>query len=54
MLQVMAYEALKDLNEYGTQRWIPSLGQYLNSSIEGLLLGGLAGGMFVYLFIYAF
>lgn len=44
-LQVMFYEALKDLTEYGKQRWIPSLNSYVNISIEGLVLGGLAGGM---------
>ena len=41
----MFYEALKDLSEYGKQRWIPSLNSYVNISIEGLVLGGLAGGM---------
>lgn len=41
----MFYEALKDLTEYGKQRWIPSLDGYVNNSMEGLVLGGLAGGM---------
>lgn len=41
----MFYEALKDLAEYGKQRWIPNLDCYVNSSVEGLVLGGLAGGM---------
>jgi len=43
-LQVMFYEALKDLTEYAKQKWIPSLDHHINSSVEGLLLGGLAGG----------
>lgn len=41
----MFYEALKDLTEYGKPRWVPSLDRYINSSVEGLILGGLAGGM---------
>ncbi|KAH9778164.1 mitochondrial substrate carrier family protein [Citrus sinensis] len=48
-LMVMFYEALKDLTEYGKQRWIPSLNSYVNISIEGLVLGGLAGGFSAYL-----
>ncbi|KAF8407867.1 hypothetical protein HHK36_007005 [Tetracentron sinense] len=48
-LMVAFYEALKDLTEYGKQRWLPSPDCYLNSSIEGLLLGGLAGGFSAYL-----
>lgn len=35
----MFYEAMKDVTEYGKQRW------HVNSSLEGLVLGGLAGGM---------
>ncbi|KAH7549219.1 hypothetical protein JRO89_XS13G0000300 [Xanthoceras sorbifolium] len=48
-LQVAFYEGLKDLTAYGKQRWIPSLDRYINSSIEGLVLGGLAGGFSAYL-----
>ncbi|KAJ0106405.1 hypothetical protein Patl1_18892 [Pistacia atlantica] len=48
-LMVMFYEALKDLTEYGKQRWIPNLDCYVNSSAEGLVLGGLAGGFAAYL-----
>ncbi|KAJ0047889.1 hypothetical protein Pint_16248 [Pistacia integerrima] len=48
-LMVMFYEALKDLTEYGKQRWIPNLDRYVNSSAEGLVLGGLAGGFAAYL-----
>ena len=40
--QVMFYEALKDFTEYGKQRWMPN--SDVNSSLEGLVLGGLAGG----------
>jgi hypothetical protein len=43
--QVMFYEALKDVTEYGRQKWIPNSSWHVNSSVEGLLLGGLAGGM---------
>ena len=45
--QVMSYEALKDVREYGRQKWIPNSNWHVNSSLEGLLLGGLAGGMFL-------
>ncbi|KAJ6375721.1 hypothetical protein OIU77_000646 [Salix suchowensis] len=48
-LMVMFYEALKDLTEYGKQIWIPSLDHHINSSVEGLFLGGLAGGFSAYL-----
>lgn len=41
----MFYEALKDLTDYVKQKRIPSLDHHVNSSVEGLLLGGLAGGM---------
>ena len=41
----MFYEALKDATEYGKQKWISSPNWHANSSLEGLVLGGLAGGM---------
>ncbi|GLT26887.1 hypothetical protein SLA2020_019270 [Shorea laevis] len=46
-LMVTFYEALKDFTEFGKQRWFPTL--HLNRSIEGLLLGGLAGGFSAHL-----
>ena len=39
----MFYEALKDFTEFGKRRWMPN--SDVNSSLEGLVLGGLAGGM---------
>lgn len=39
--QVVFYEALKDLTDQGKKKF-PRYG--VNSSIEGLVLGGLAGG----------
>lgn len=44
-LKVVFYEALKDVTEYGKQRWISSSKWQVNNSFEGLVLGGLAGGM---------
>ncbi|KAJ1376441.1 mitochondrial substrate carrier family protein E [Sesbania bispinosa] len=41
----MFYEALKDVTEYGKQRWTSSPNWHVNNSFEGLVLGGLAGGM---------
>lgn len=48
-LMVTFYEALKNVTEYGRQRLFPDSNRSLNSSIEGLLLGGLAGGLSAYL-----
>lgn len=41
----MFYESLKEVTEYGKQRWISSPTWHVNNSFEGLVLGGLAGGM---------
>ncbi|GFZ07697.1 mitochondrial substrate carrier family protein [Actinidia rufa] len=48
-LMVTFYEALKDFTEYGKKKWIPGSGYHVSSSLEGLLLGGLAGGLSAYL-----
>nr|GMC52602.1 mitochondrial substrate carrier family protein E [Ipomoea batatas] len=48
-LMVTFYEALKNMTEYGRQKWFPNSNLQLNSSLEGLLLGGLAGGLSAYL-----
>jgi len=41
----MFYEGLKDVKEYVEQRGISSPNWRVNHSLEGLVLGGLAGGM---------
>ena len=43
-VQVTFYESLRDLTEYGKQRLLPNTDFHVNNSIEGLLLGGVAGG----------
>ncbi|KAK6920994.1 Mitochondrial substrate/solute carrier [Dillenia turbinata] len=48
-LMVTFYEALKDVTDYGRQKWLPDSNVDINSSVEGLLLGGLAGGFSAYL-----
>ncbi|KAL6175429.1 hypothetical protein ACLB2K_052070 [Fragaria x ananassa] len=44
-LMVMFYEGLKDLTEYGKKKYIHNQNFHINSSLEGLILGGLAGGL---------
>ncbi|CAM8989131.1 unnamed protein product [Rhodiola kirilowii] len=48
-LMVMFYEGLKDLTEFGMRKMSSDSKYQTNSSIEGLLLGGLAGGLSAYL-----
>lgn len=48
-LLVTFYEAFKNLSEYGQKKLFPNSNFHANSSLEGLLLGGLAGGCSAYL-----
>lgn len=45
ILQVTFYEALKDLSDFGKRNFFSHSNYNVNSSVEGLLLGGLAGGV---------
>lgn len=48
-LMVTFYEALKCWRDYGKQKLLPGADFHVNSSLEGFLLGGLAGGCSAYL-----
>ncbi|XP_020699167.1 mitochondrial substrate carrier family protein E [Dendrobium catenatum] len=48
-LMVTFYEAFKNLAEHGKQRLPPGRNVHISSSFEGLMLGGLAGGLSAYL-----
>jgi hypothetical protein len=43
--QVTFYEAMKELTEYGKTKYLPNSDLDVSNSFEGLVLGGLAGGM---------
>ena len=44
-LQVTFYEGMKDLTEYGKRKYLPDSDLQVSNSVEGLVLGGLSGGM---------
>ncbi|KAL0342428.1 UNVERIFIED_CONTAM: Mitochondrial magnesium exporter 1 [Sesamum calycinum] len=48
-LMVTFYEAFKNMTQYAKQNLFPNANLHSNSSFEGLLLGGLAGGLSAYL-----
>jgi hypothetical protein len=45
--QVTFYEAMKDLAVYGKRKYLLNSDLGVSNSFEGLVLGGLAGGMFI-------
>jgi hypothetical protein len=45
--QVTFYEAMKDLSVYGKRKYLLNSDLEVSNSFEGLVLGGLAGGMFI-------
>ncbi|XP_021861407.2 uncharacterized protein [Spinacia oleracea] len=48
LIEVMFYKALKGLTDYGMKKWIPNANYQINSTLEGLVLGGVAGGLSAY------
>ena len=49
--QVTFYEAMKELTEYGKTKYLPNSNLDVSNSFEGLVLGGLAGGMSVLIYV---
>jgi hypothetical protein len=49
-LQVTFYEGLKDLSEYGKRKYLPDSDLQVSNSFEGLVLGGLSGGMVLHIY----
>jgi hypothetical protein len=43
--QVTFYEAMKEMADYGKTKYLPHSDLDVSNSFEGLVLGGLAGGM---------
>jgi hypothetical protein len=50
--QVTFYEAMKEVTEYGKTKYLPHSDLDISNSCEGLVLGGLAGGMSTLIYIY--
>ncbi|KAL3824755.1 hypothetical protein ACJIZ3_020784 [Penstemon smallii] len=48
-LMVTFYEAFKNMTHYGKQKLFPNTKLHTNSTFEGLILGGLAGGLSAFL-----
>lgn len=46
-MKVTFYEAFKSMTDYGMQRLFPNSNQSMNGTLEGLLLGGVAGGKYL-------
>lgn len=51
VFQVTFYEAMKKMSEYGKTKYLPHSDLHVSNSFEGLVLGGLAGGMSTLVYI---